>query len=207
MSEFGHDDHDEFGGFDLGTALGSIASSAAQSAGVDPGIISAAQTVMSTPIAKQGFTAGLNAAVGAVAKGVGDAPAAVHVDPSVQAAKAALPPDAHAGFDAGVALAAAHAAGAAVPGLTPAAQAAHLIAAGAPASPLAPASVPWWKVAAGGALSGAGALALSATIPIAAVATAIGAGVTYVVTRGKPMSAHLWPTEARTTMSNDEIKR
>src|SRR5580658_993407 len=94
---------DDFGGFNLGNLLGSVASQAvgqaAGAAGIDPSIVAAGASMMPNPTAATGFVAGLNAA------GTGASP---HTDPTVQAAKATLPASAHAGFDAAVSLVAGH---------------------------------------------------------------------------------------------------
>lgn len=175
---------DEFGDLDLGTILGAAASGVAASAGVDPGTIKAAQDVLSSPIAKAGFNAGLSVAVNAVAKsGSGGAPAAagapatppaapptpaeVHADPHVKATKSLLPSAAKAGFDAGVSLAAGHAAGAAVPGLPPAAQAANLIAAGTP-------KTSWLRVGLATVGAAGGAFLLGASLPVTIIAGIVG---------------------------------
>jgi len=173
-------------GFDLGTALGTIVTGVAQSAGVDPDIIKAGQDALSSPIAKAGFNAGLQAAAGAIsksgAKGAAApaaAPPAVHADPAVRAAKAALPADARSGFDAGAALVAAHAAGGAVPGLPPAAQAAQLIALGAPKK------LSWWRLGLSAVGTAGVAFFLGANLPITVVAAAVGPTVLHVFGKDK----------------------
>ena len=139
---------------------GTAASTAAGAAGIDPSIVQAASQVASSPIAKAGFQAGLNAAKGNPAP---------HTDPVVQAAKTALPVAAHPGFDAGASLAAGHAktGGAPLPG-TPAQQAMQLMAHGMPSQ------TGWLHIGIGAAALGAGAAICGAAAPVIVGAAVIG---------------------------------
>lgn len=113
---------DDFGGFDLGGLLGSVATQAvgqaAGAAGIDPSIVAAGAAMMPHPQALQGYVAGLNAA------GTSANP---HADPTVVAAKATLPQSAHAGFDAAVSLVKGHAITGKPPAGVPATEAAAVL--------------------------------------------------------------------------------